>query len=68
MPKRKHIKVEMFTCPGAGTDAPDVGFEVIESDTDQAKVGDFLLDYDVTSLKTAGCRVEVEEETLNEFL
>lgn len=38
-----NIRLSHFRCPGAGPDTPQEGFEVLESDVEFFKPGDFLL-------------------------
>lgn len=57
----KRVKLEHFNCQGADKDEPKEGFEVIESDLPNVKVGTFLLDADVANLKSAGCKVSISE-------
>lgn len=52
------VKLNHFTCPGAGNDTPQEGFEVMESEAPFFQPGDFLLD--LSGLED--CEVEVIEE------
>jgi len=54
------VKLNHFHCPGAGNDAPQEGFEVVESDTPLFTPGTFLLD--LSGLEECEVEVVAEEE------
>lgn len=53
------VKLNHFHCPGAGNDAPQEGFEVLESDNPFFHPGQFLIDLEGLE----ECNVEVLEES-----
>ena len=54
------VKLQHFTCPGAGPDSPEEGFEVLESDLPRLIPGTFLMD--VESIKEEHVNIKVVEE------